>query len=376
MELERVCTVMISNSSSLILWKDHLDNFEKEYIFNNAEEYCFQVRRNKSIPNFDVILESQIRKIQGVEVHQYKTVKEGYAKVARPHTIGIGIDFLMHERPYLKSQKNIYEKLWKDFTYFSLKDFCLKNYKDVSQDLALLQECLQLYEYMVKHSDQIQGMAPREVPHGISTKLLGREKLLLKLFSFWKPTLSDWNQVFKYFGIQKRPTEFRVYSPSCRFQTKELIHFHGLLFQEILPSFDFSDLKGTLIVENLELFYQLVPFSKKHLLIWGSGWKVASLISWASALPRPIYYWGDLDKDGYEIYGHIKSRFPNLQNLCMEMKTLEKNKSFLQKKDTYLGPYAYVPDLQAEYEFVCREGYRLEQEHLGIPKEVHDILLG
>jgi hypothetical protein len=365
---------MMPNSSSFISWKDHLDKFEKDYLFNEVEEYYFQVRRNKSIPNFDQILESQLRKIPGVKVHQYKTVKEGYTKVARPHTIAIGINYLMHERPYLKHQKNIYEQLWGNFSYFSLKDFCLKNYKDINHDLSLLQECLQLFDFMTKNRDQIQGMAPREVPHGISTKLLGRESLLLKVFSFWKPTLSDWNQVFNYFGIQKRPTEFRFYSPMCYFQQKEIKHFHGLLFQEFLPNFDFSNLKGTLIVENLEVFYQLIPFSKKHLLIWGSGWKIASLISWVTMLPEPIYYWGDLDKEGYEIYGHFKSRFPKLKNLCMEMKTLEKNKSLIQKKDPYLGPYAYIPDLQSEYEFVCKKGYRLEQEHLGIPKEVQGLL--
>jgi hypothetical protein len=126
-------------------------------------------------------------------------------------------------------------------------------------------------------------------------------------------------------------------------------------------------LGATLIVENLETFYALTPKIKQSLLIWGGGWRLALIRGLLDKLPRPLYYWGDIDKEGYEIYGYLKNQVPEVQSLFMDRKTLRKYASLHRKRDLFEGPFRNLYELQDVYEFVCREGLQVEQEKLSEP---------
>ena len=93
---------------------------------------------------------------------------------------------------------------------------------------------------------------------------------------------------------------------------------------------------------------------------------MASLARYIELLPGTKYYWGDMDKEGYEIYGFLKSRFQPLRPLGMSLKDFEENKSLRQTKEKYFGPMAMVSDLQTEYEYICHQGLRIEQEHVAM----------
>lgn len=74
--------------------------------------------------------------------------------------------------------------------------------------------------------------------------------------------------------------------------------------------------------------------------------------------------WGDIDKEGYEIFGYLKKVFPHLKSVLMKQEVIENNKHLHQRKEIYIGPFRAVEGLQLEYEFVSRHGIQIEQEQI------------
>jgi hypothetical protein len=205
---------------------------------------------------------------------------------------------------------------------------------------------------------------PRQIPHGQSTKLVGKQALLLRLFSYWRDQPSQWSDFYDWFGLIDQPPEFRIFAPTCLVQNNRLREFQGLLAKDWADDFEFSGLSGTLIVENLETFHALAKLSRATLVVWGGGWKAAHLRPLLPCLPRPIYYWGDIDKEGYEIFGLLKSADAGIHFALMDFTAIEKYRSIHQRKEISLGPYRSVAGLQAEYEYVARRGIQIEQEQM------------
>jgi hypothetical protein len=99
-------------------------------------------------------------------------------------------------------------------------------------------------------------------------------------------------------------------------------------------------------------------------VIWGAGWRAASLKAIQEMLPRPVLYWGDIDKEGYEIYGHLRSHIPDLQPTLMSLEVIKQHKGYSIPKEPYCGPFREVLGLQQEYELTCQEGLCIEQEKI------------
>jgi hypothetical protein len=220
---------------------------------------------------------------------------------------------------------------------------------------------------LLEHRAEVAGLLPRQLPHGQSTKLVGRENLLLRLYSAWKGISARWSDFYFEFDLLDKPLEFRFYAPTCRCQSQELTSLHGLLASEWRRDFDFTNLHGTLIIENFETFLALTKESKSTLLIWGGGWKAVHLHSFTDQLPKPLYYWGDIDKEGYEIFGRLRSSIEHLKPILMSKESLDRYRAIAQRKDIHLGPFHQIPGLQKEYEYVSRNGLQIEQEQMREP---------
>jgi hypothetical protein len=79
----------------------------------------------------------------------------------------------------------------------------------------------------------------------------------------------------------------------------------------------------------------------------------------------PVYYWGDIDKDGYEIFACVRELFPRAISVLMDDLTLQKYTSLIQSLPQAEPSLSNLPaDLRAVYERVCREGIRIEQEKI------------
>jgi len=77
----------------------------------------------------------------------------------------------------------------------------------------------------------------------------------------------------------------------------------------------------------------------------------------------PVYYWGDIDKDGYEAFETARQSLKHLKPLAMDMDSIDRYFHLNQKRDSQ-APLERDFALKEEYQRVCREGIRIEQEQL------------
>lgn len=118
------------------------------------------------------------------------------------------------------------------------------------------------------------------------------------------------------------------------------------------------------ITENQMNFFTLPPLENSFAL-WGSGNAVSALksIPWLSACP--IYYWGDLDADGFEILSRLRAYFPQTRSIMMDRKTWEAFQEFSVKDSKKMKALPnLIPDEQNLYTYLVLHQKRLEQERI------------
>ncbi|WP_297006457.1 Wadjet anti-phage system protein JetD domain-containing protein [uncultured Corynebacterium sp.] len=73
---------------------------------------------------------------------------------------------------------------------------------------------------------------------------------------------------------------------------------------------------GALMVENLESFLAL-PAAPGRVLLWGAGYSARkwAQLPWLAGLP--VWYWGDLDADGFGILSAVRSHLPQVTSVLM-----------------------------------------------------------
>lgn len=341
-----------------------LEGAERDFVLEGKNEFFFPIRRKSGNADFYELLERELRGQEVVTVIEYRSVKEGWVKVSRPALLRMDEQALLRQRPHLAALRAEVGTWRKQFAALASDTAIREAYREVVQDPSLTRACFEVFAYLLDHRLEVRGLLPRQVQHANSTKLIGRESLLLRMFSIWRGESASWRQFFRYFELLDRPVEFRFFAPTCIYQRARLTNFNGLLSEDWIADYQFTSSAGTLIVENLETFYSEVAKSNERMILWGSGWKVALLRNFHHRLPRPLLYWGDIDKEGYEIYGHLKSFIADLQPLLMDRNTIESHVQFSVPRDKFFGPYRSAADLQQEYQDVCQRGLCIEQEKI------------
>ena len=128
------------------------------------------------------------------------------------------------------------------------------------------------------------------------------------------------------------------------------------------------------VVENKMVFLTLPPLPNT-IAIFGSGFQVELLreLPWLHACP--IWYWGDLDAQGFQILARLRALFPQVVSLMMDATTFEAFREFAVS-----GTEARVvelpqltPDEQALYANLARANLRLEQERISYTYAVQRI---
>jgi len=81
--------------------------------------------------------------------------------------------------------------------------------------------------------------------------------------------------------------------------------------------------KNVFIVENKITTLSFLDI-KDSIVIFGSGYGVGVLknVKWLD--DKNIYYWGDIDLDGYAILSQLRGYFPHAKSLMMDMETFQK----------------------------------------------------
>lgn len=123
--------------------------------------------------------------------------------------------------------------------------------------------------------------------------------------------------------------------------------------------------KNIFIIEN-DIAALTFPSVADSIVVFGKGYNVSSLknISWFKQ--AEIFYWSDLDVQGFEMLSQMRSYFTHTKSLLMDMKTLQ---AF--KEDWGKGVPSAITELanltveEAEvYKFIFKNNIRLEQEKI------------
>lgn len=218
----------------------------------------------------------------------------------------------------------------------------------------------------------------REVPIPVDSKFIEQhEGILKRLLEELLPNErinSEETRFERRYGLREATTLVRL-----RFLNDQFRIRYGAPISDVsLPlsevgNLDFSS-ERILIVENQTTFLAL-PTLPGTIAIFGKGFDATQLgkIEWMQR--SVVFYWGDLDAQGFQILALLRRGLPQTQSLMMNIDTFH---SF----STYVVPgtptiVKDLPELSHDemqaYRWVAERNLRLEQERVD-PRYVHSLL--
>jgi hypothetical protein len=119
------------------------------------------------------------------------------------------------------------------------------------------------------------------------------------------------------------------------------------------------------VVENKMVFLTLPPLPNT-LAIFGSGFQIQLLRELPWLYQCPIWYWGDLDAQGFQILARFRSLFPQVVSLMMDAETFDAFHDFAVTgtPSAIMELPQLTHDEQALFVNLARGNLRLEQERI------------
>jgi hypothetical protein len=253
--------------------------------------------------------------------------------------------------------------------YPVLSGWISKKWKDILEVRSTLPQLLEIVDYMLNHPRP--NCFLRELPLAISTKVIERHKRLLReWFDILLPASAidhgcDTKNFEQRYGFRYARQHLLM-----RLLDIELSSGLGCPWHEIsLPAQTISLLPvqdaRVFIVEN-KVNLLTLPTVHRGIGFGGLGRNVNQLtdIVWLSK--QEIFYWGDIDVDGFEILSQIRRHFPNTVSMLMDVGTLGHFREIAtQGNGKKVKLPGYLTDLEEAAFTICnQQNLRLEQEHI------------
>ena len=249
-----------------------------------------------------------------------------------------------------------------------LTDWVIKNPKKVLAYAEEWTSLLKVCRYFQQH--KAPNCYIRELPIEVHTKFVENHKPILQelLNILLSDTLKADETLFeRRFHLKDKEPQLRfrlldteiasTYFSGVDDLAIPLSHFNRL----VLP------IQKVWIVENKTTLYTTLalPFMPQAMAIFGSGYGVTALKE-AQWLQRcQLFYWGDLDVQGFEILSQFRGYFPHTQSFLMNKETF---KQFFEggtgTPSTVQTALLLTPEEQALYEQIKKGNFRLEQEKI------------
>lgn len=235
------------------------------------------------------------------------------------------------------------------------------------ENLAVWPELLQVCTYFLAHPQP--GLYVRELPIPVHTKFIEEHNTILRqLLDVVLPavTIHSAEMTFeRRFGLRydEPLLRLRLLDPTLQ----AVLQWPGTDLSLPLSQAATLPLAGTqvFITENKMNFLTL-PARPNAVALWGQGFQVNALRAVAWLQHCIIWYWGDLDVQGFQILAQVRTLFPQTQSLLMDRRTFETFRRFVVTGTP--TPHAAPPPLtpaEAElYAALAAQHLRLEQERI------------
>lgn len=211
----------------------------------------------------------------------------------------------------------------------------------------------------------------------VDTKFWERESsFILAIYQALYPEdgIRNWTDLLTRLQLVRFPTQYAI-----RFLDDALrIHPKLEWFSSSPDQLDALDLHPRVIflVENKTNFLRF-PKVKDAILLFSSGKSIPYLLSclnWLKEHPH-IYYWGDMDEDGFEMLNRARSILPQIQSFLMEKDLLLRYQNQLVFDEGLrfeLAKLQFLTPMEKEA-FLSLRSQRLEQECIS-EEDIHASL--
>ena len=165
---------------------------------------------------------------------------------------------------------------------------------------------------------------------GVDTKFIERHRSILDMMLIYLLDTScyDSDIIQLSNGGFERKYGLRYPQPLVRFRILDSSLYIAGMSDISLPLDQFAklhlDCDSVYIVEN-QITTLSFPDLPKSIVIFGSGYSVGVLVEARWLQDREIYYWGDIDSDGFAILSQMRSHLPHTISLLMDKETLERH---------------------------------------------------
>lgn len=206
----------------------------------------------------------------------------------------------------------------------------------------------------------------RELPISVHTKFIEENRSVLRI-------LLD-ELIPDKLNVEEKEFEKRFFlkypQPTIRFRYLDLRIQSGVSYSDIsIPMDQFRDIpincQRIIIIENLMNFLAF-PEVENAIAIWGKGFAIENLkeVHWLKN--KHIYYWSDLDVQGFQMFSQLKSYFPQAQSFLMDSNILHAYKDFWVKGTlSNINDLSYLNDDElSTFHFLKANNLRLEQERI------------
>ncbi len=252
-----------------------------------------------------------------------------------------------------------------------LNDWVMRNWQKLLPVESEVNDLLEVTEFMI--ANPRPGCFTRELPLSISTKLIeGNRAILSAWFDALLPEGAiDYGSTKSF--EQRYGFRYLQQHLLLRFLDDEIASEVGCPWLELsLP----ADQIARLAVERARVFVVenkvnllTLPKILRGVALGGYGHGVTMLFDVSWLANQKLYYWGDVDVDGFHILASLRHRFPQTQSLFMDLATLEKYRPLAitaTTRNTLDGrePEELNDGERAAYRICRANNLRFEQEHI------------
>lgn len=264
----------------------------------------------------------------------------------------------------------------------SLRDWYLTYFCRISAE-DFFPVALSIARFMLEQEQREGYLREMAIP-GVDTKFLENHNFLVRTLwnaIFPENTAESSDELWEKLFVQKVPT------PSiCVRSLDEHLRFAGVrkLFLSQDDIADFQPPHRRIFITENKVNGYTFPDAEDSLILFGMGYGVLEMAESAPWLAdKEIYYWGDLDHDGFNILSNLRKVLPEMKihSFLMDKETLLAYVD-LKVKDT--GNTTAIPDYltvseKMAWKLIHDNGWRLEQEripHEEVEWAVESLLTG
>lgn len=227
---------------------------------------------------------------------------------------------------------------------------------------------LSIARFMLEQEQREGYLREMAIP-GVDTKFLENHNFLVRTLwnaLFPENTAESSDELWEKLFVQKVPT------PSiCVRSLDEHLRFAGVrkLFLSQDDIADFQPPHRRIFITENKVNGYTFPDAEDSLILFGMGYGVLEMAESAPWLAdKEIYYWGDLDHDGFNILSNLRKVLPEMKihSFLMDKETLL---AYVDPKVKDTGNTTTIPDYltvseKMAWKLIHDNGWRLEQERI------------